>query len=185
MGACIPGTTHHEERAPWWMLSGWMLLHAAKQSSQSAGARAKKSAAQKFGIAKRRCGRTDGRELAPCVRTYVRVGATAPHRPPARHPSILCKFRVASSPFYIVRSFLFFVRVSDRVDNGDASNSYKLANLVEKHVTDLNPGTIFGEVSMLTECKRNATARVSSAQAVVMKICKNTLCFLIGLTGIS
>ena len=46
---------------------------------------------------------------------------------------------------------------------------------VEKHVIDLNPGTIFGEISMLTESKRNATARVSSAQAVVMKITKKLI----------
>ena len=46
---------------------------------------------------------------------------------------------------------------------------------VEKRVTDLNPGTIFGEVSMLTECRRNATARVASAQAVVMKITKKLI----------
>ena len=46
---------------------------------------------------------------------------------------------------------------------------------VEKLVTDLNPGTVFGEVSMLTECRRNATARVASAQAVVMKITKKLI----------
>ena len=46
---------------------------------------------------------------------------------------------------------------------------------VEKHVTELHPGTIFGEISMLTESKRNATARVSSAQAVVMKITKKLI----------
>ena len=46
---------------------------------------------------------------------------------------------------------------------------------VEKHVIDLNLGTIFGEISMLTESKRNATARVASAQAVVMKITKKLI----------
>jgi len=39
----------------------------------------------------------------------------------------------------------------------------------------LNPGTIFGEISMLTESKRNATARVASSQAVVMKITKKLI----------
>jgi len=39
----------------------------------------------------------------------------------------------------------------------------------------LNPGAIFGEVSMLTESKRNVTARVDSAQAVVMKITKKLI----------
>ena len=46
---------------------------------------------------------------------------------------------------------------------------------VEKYITELNPGAIFGEISMLTECKRTATARVASAQAVVMKITKKLL----------
>jgi CRP-like cAMP-binding protein len=46
---------------------------------------------------------------------------------------------------------------------------------VEKHVTELHPGTIFGEISMLTESKRNVTAKVSSAQAVVMKVTKKLI----------
>ena len=56
-----------------------------------------------------------------------------------------------------------------------AGNHVSLKEEVESHVTDLNPGTIFGEISMLTECRRNATARVSSAQAVVMKITKKLI----------
>ena len=59
------------------------------------------------------------------------------------------------------------------IDAGEGRLSLK--EEVEKHVTDLNPGTVFGEVSMLTECRRNATARVASAQAVVMKITKNLI----------
>ena len=58
-----------------------------------------------------------------------------------------------------------------KVEEGRVS----LKEEVEKHVTDLNPGAIFGEISMLTECKRNATARVASAQAVVMKITKKLI----------
>ena len=54
-------------------------------------------------------------------------------------------------------------------------NHVSLKEEVESHVTDLNPGTIFGEISMLTECRRNATARVASAQAVVMKITKKLI----------
>ena len=50
-----------------------------------------------------------------------------------------------------------------------------LKNEVEKHVTDLGAGAIFGEVSMLTDCKRNSTARVSSDQVVVMKIDKKLI----------
>ena len=59
------------------------------------------------------------------------------------------------------------------IDAGEGRVSLK--EEVEKHVTDLIPGTIFGEISMLTECKRNATARVASAQAVVMKITKKLI----------
>jgi len=59
------------------------------------------------------------------------------------------------------------------IDAGEGRVSLK--EEVEKYVTELNPGTIFGEVSMLTESKRNATARVASAQAVVMKITKKLI----------
>ena len=59
------------------------------------------------------------------------------------------------------------------IDTGEGRVSLK--EEIEKHVVDLNPGTIFGEISMLTECKRSATARVASAQAVVMKITKKLL----------
>jgi len=45
----------------------------------------------------------------------------------------------------------------------------------EKKITTLNVGVIFGEISMLTESKRNATARVESAQVVVMKITKKLI----------
>ena len=59
------------------------------------------------------------------------------------------------------------------IDTGEGRVSLK--EEVEKHITDLNPGAIFGEISMLTECRRNATARVSSEQAVVMKITKKLI----------
>ena len=59
------------------------------------------------------------------------------------------------------------------IDAGEGRVSLK--EEVEKHVTELHPGTIFGEISMLTESTRNATARVSSAQAVVMKITKKLI----------
>jgi len=45
----------------------------------------------------------------------------------------------------------------------------------DKKITTLNSGTIFGEISMLTESRRNATARVESAQVVVMKITKKLI----------
>ena len=53
--------------------------------------------------------------------------------------------------------------------------SVSLKNEAEKFITDLNPGAIFGEVSMLTDAKRNSSARVVSAQAIVMKISKKLI----------
>ena len=55
-----------------------------------------------------------------------------------------------------------------KVDEGRVS----MKNEVDKKITTLNSGAIFGEISMLSESKRNTTARVSSAQAVLMKITK-------------
>ena len=46
---------------------------------------------------------------------------------------------------------------------------------VDKKITTLTTGAIFGEISMLTESKRNVTAQVESAQAVVMKITKKLI----------
>ena len=46
---------------------------------------------------------------------------------------------------------------------------------VDKRITTLNSGIIFGEISMLTESKRNVTARVESQQAVLMKITKKLI----------
>ncbi|MCL0046247.1 cyclic nucleotide-binding domain-containing protein [Nitrospinaceae bacterium] len=58
-----------------------------------------------------------------------------------------------------------------KVDEGRVS----LKEEVDKKITILNPGSIFGEISMLTESRRNATARVESEQAVVMKITKKLI----------
>jgi CRP-like cAMP-binding protein len=55
---------------------------------------------------------------------------------------------------------------------------------IEKHITNLTPGTIFGEVSMLTHSKRNVTARIFSKQAVLMKISKKLIDGLNHLTQI-
>ncbi|SVE57068.1 uncharacterized protein METZ01_LOCUS509922, partial [marine metagenome] len=46
---------------------------------------------------------------------------------------------------------------------------------VDKKITTLTTGAIFGEISMLTESKRNVTARVESEQVVVMKITKKLI----------
>ena len=45
----------------------------------------------------------------------------------------------------------------------------------DKKITILSSGTIFGEISMLTESKRNVSARVESEQVVVMKITKKLI----------
>ena len=58
-----------------------------------------------------------------------------------------------------------------KVDEGRVS----LKEEVEKKITILNPGSIFGEISMLTESRRNVTAQVDSAQVVVMKITKKLI----------
>ena len=58
-----------------------------------------------------------------------------------------------------------------KVDEGRVS----LKDEVDKKITTLNPGAIFGEISMLTDSKRNVTARVESGQVVVMKITKKLI----------
>ena len=55
---------------------------------------------------------------------------------------------------------------------------------VEKHITNLKSGVIFGEVSMLTNCKRNVTARIFSKEVVLMKISKKLIDSLNHLTQI-
>ena len=58
-----------------------------------------------------------------------------------------------------------------KVDEGRVS----MKEEAEKKITTLYPGAIFGEISMLTESKRNVSARVESGQAVVMKITKKLI----------
>ena len=58
-----------------------------------------------------------------------------------------------------------------KVDEGRVS----LKEEFDKKITTLNPGSIFGEISMLTESKRNVSARIESGQAVVMKITKKLI----------
>ena len=45
----------------------------------------------------------------------------------------------------------------------------------DKKITTLDPGSIFGEISMLTESRRNVSARVESEQVVVMKVTKKLI----------
>ena len=58
-----------------------------------------------------------------------------------------------------------------KVDEGRVS----LKEEADKKIITLNSGTIFGEISMLTESKRNVSARVESEQTVVMKITKKLI----------
>ena len=58
-----------------------------------------------------------------------------------------------------------------KVDEGRVS----LKEEFNKQITTLDPGSIFGEISMLTESKRNVSARVESGQAVVMKVTKKLI----------
>ena len=58
-----------------------------------------------------------------------------------------------------------------KVDEGRVS----LKEEFDKKITTLDPGSIFGEISMLTDSKRNVSARVESTQAVLMKITKKLI----------
>ena len=58
-----------------------------------------------------------------------------------------------------------------KTDEGRVS----LQNEVDSQIAILKPGTIFGEISMLTESKRNVTAQVFSEKLVVMKITKGLI----------
>ena len=58
-----------------------------------------------------------------------------------------------------------------KVDEGRVS----LKEEVDKKITTVGSGIIFGEISMLTDNKRNVTARVESQQVVVMKITKKLI----------
>ena len=57
------------------------------------------------------------------------------------------------------------------VDEGRVS----MKEEAERKITLMNVGVIFGEISMLTESRRNVTARVDSAQVVVMKVTKKLI----------
>ena len=58
-----------------------------------------------------------------------------------------------------------------KVDEGRVS----LKEEFDKKITTLDPGSIFGEISMLTDSKRNVSARIESGQAVLMKITKKLI----------
>ena len=56
-----------------------------------------------------------------------------------------------------------------------ADDQVSLQKEVEKRVKELTSGSVFGEIAMLTSNKRNVTARVVSAQAVLMRISKTLM----------
>ena len=58
-----------------------------------------------------------------------------------------------------------------KVEEGRVS----LKEELDKKITTLEPGSIFGEISMLTESRRNVSARVESEQVVVMKVTKKLI----------
>ena len=59
--------------------------------------------------------------------------------------------------------------------NHVGEDKISLQKEVEKRVKDISSGAIFGEVSMLTSSNRSVTARVASAQTVLMKINKKII----------
>ena len=79
---------------------------------------------------------------------------------------------IGNTLFLVLQGKVALLRLGTiKVDEGRVS----LKEEVEKKITILNPGTIFGEISMLTESRRNVTAQVDSAQVVVMKITKKLI----------
>ena len=77
------------------------------------------------------------------------------------------------SLFLVLNGTISLTRLGDVTSQDEGRIS--LLKEVEKHVTDLSSGAIFGEVSMLTDCRRNVTARITSPTAVVMRITKKLM----------
>ena len=86
---------------------------------------------------------------------------------------LICKQGDPGSTLFLVLqgNVALFRLGTIKVDQGRVS----LKEEAEKKITTLSSGVIFGEISMLTESKRNVTAQVESAQAVVMKITKKLI----------
>ena len=79
---------------------------------------------------------------------------------------------IGNTLFLVLQGEVTLTRLGTiKVDEGRVS----LKEEVEKIITILNCGSIFGEISMLTDSKRNVTARVDSAQVVIMKITKKLI----------
>ena len=79
---------------------------------------------------------------------------------------------IGNTLFLVLQGTVALFRLGTiKVDEGRVS----LKEEVDKKITILNPGAIFGEISMLTESKRNVTARVESEQVVIMRITKRLI----------
>ena len=77
-----------------------------------------------------------------------------------------------STLFLVLQGKIALFRLGTiKVDEGRVS----LKDEADKKIATLTSGAIFGEISMLTESKRNVTARVESVQVVVMKITKKLI----------
>ena len=59
--------------------------------------------------------------------------------------------------------------------NHVGEDKISLQKEVEKRIKDISSGAVFGEISMLTSSNRSVTARVVSAQSVLMKINKKIM----------
>ena len=74
--------------------------------------------------------------------------------------------------FLVLQGNIALFRLGNiKVDEGRVS----LKEEADKKITTVSSGTIFGEISMLTDSKRNVSARVESTQAVLMKITKKLI----------
>ena len=61
------------------------------------------------------------------------------------------------------------------INSVDDDTKISLQKDVEKRVKDIKTGGVFGEIAMLTSKNRSVTARVTSPQAVLMKISKTLM----------
>ena len=79
---------------------------------------------------------------------------------------------IGDTLFLVLQGEVVLTRLGTiKVEEGRVS----LKKEFDKKITTLDPGSIFGEISMLTDSKRNVSAQVESAQVVVMKITKKLI----------
>ncbi len=79
---------------------------------------------------------------------------------------------IGDTLFLVLQGEVVLTRLGTiKVEEGRVS----LKEEFDKKITTLEPGSIFGEISMLTESRRNVSARVESEQVVVMKVTKKLI----------